>query len=83
LCDVGVEAFTDGWSKYLMQPILPASIAYVLLSFNAVLAPSGLMTTFLTQRGKNILWEIYFLLFITIWSSGNSLQAPGFHLLLV
>lgn len=47
---LGLEAFTQGWSQYLMQPVLPASLAYVLLSFNAVLAPGGLMTTYLTQR---------------------------------
>eukprot|EP00250_Pteridium_aquilinum_P015300 c22508_g1_i2 orf=106-1806(+) len=50
---LGLEIFTQGWLLYLMQPILPASIAYVLLSFNTVLAPSSLMTTFLTQRGLN------------------------------
>lgn len=50
---LGLEIFSQGWLQYLMQPILPASIAYVLLSFNAVLAPSGLMTAFLTQRGLN------------------------------
>ncbi|MCO5569840.1 hypothetical protein L7F22_023554 [Adiantum nelumboides] len=50
---LGLEVFTQGWILYLVQPILPASIAYVLLSFNTVLAPSSLMTTFLTQRGLN------------------------------
>ncbi|KAH7290707.1 hypothetical protein KP509_30G060300 [Ceratopteris richardii] len=49
----GLKVFTQGWILYLVQPILPASIAYVLLSFNNVLAPSSLMTTFLTQRGLN------------------------------
>lgn len=40
-----------GWRQYLAQPVLPASLAYVLLYFNAVLAPGGLMTTYLTQQG--------------------------------
>eukprot|EP00249_Psilotum_nudum_P014861 c25035_g1_i2 orf=1-1449(-) len=49
----GIETLKQGWIQYLAQPVLPASIAYVLLYFNTVLAPSGLMTSFLTHRGLN------------------------------
>ena len=48
---MGIGAIKHGWAEYLQQPVLPASIAYVLLYFNIVLTPGGLMTTFLTQRG--------------------------------
>ncbi|XP_009609098.1 solute carrier family 40 member 3, chloroplastic isoform X1 [Nicotiana tabacum] len=50
---VGLEAIKHGWFEYVKQPVLPASIAYVLLYFNVVLAPGGLMTAFLTQQGLN------------------------------
>lgn len=49
--DKGVEAIKLGWKEYMQQPVLPASLAYVLLYFNIVLTPSSLMTAFLTQRG--------------------------------
>lgn len=49
---VGLEAIKHGWFEYIRQPVLPASIAYVLLYFNVVLAPGGLMTAFLTQQGN-------------------------------
>lgn len=39
----------------MQQPVLPASLAYVLLCFNVVLAPGGLMTAFLTQHGMDII----------------------------
>ncbi|KAJ7527380.1 hypothetical protein O6H91_16G067000 [Diphasiastrum complanatum] len=42
-----------GWNAYLAQPVLPASLAYILLYFNAVLSPGGLMTSFLSQSGLN------------------------------
>jgi hypothetical protein len=45
------EALSNGWRLYLAQPVLPASIAYVMLYFNAVLSPGGLITSFLTQQG--------------------------------
>ncbi|KAK4406760.1 Solute carrier family 40 member 3, chloroplastic [Sesamum angolense] len=48
-----VEAIKHGWLEYIQQPVLPASLAYVLLYFNVVLAPGGLMTAFLTQHGLN------------------------------
>ncbi|XP_020553099.1 solute carrier family 40 member 3, chloroplastic isoform X2 [Sesamum indicum] len=48
-----VEAIKHGWFEYIQQPVLPASLAYVLLYFNVVLAPGGLMTAFLTQHGLN------------------------------
>ncbi|XP_022156388.1 solute carrier family 40 member 3, chloroplastic [Momordica charantia] len=51
IMDVGVEVIKNGWKEYLQQPVLPASLAYVLLYFNAVLAPGSLMTAFLTQQG--------------------------------
>jgi len=40
-----------GWTKYLRQPVLPASLAYVLVCFNVALAPGALMTTFLIHHG--------------------------------
>ncbi|KAL2925681.1 Solute carrier family 40 member 3 chloroplastic, partial [Bienertia sinuspersici] len=53
IVDLGINAIKHGWAEYLQQPVLPASIAYVLLYFNLVLTPGGLMTAFLTQRGLN------------------------------
>ncbi|CAN0905437.1 Solute carrier family 40 member 3, chloroplastic [Linum grandiflorum] len=47
-----VETFKLGWKEYIQQPVLPASVAYVLGSFNVVLCPGSLMTAFLTQRGS-------------------------------
>ncbi|XP_057856013.1 solute carrier family 40 member 2, chloroplastic isoform X3 [Cryptomeria japonica] len=44
---------SHGWVQYKTQPVLPVSLAYVLLCFNAVLGPGGLMTSFLTNRGLN------------------------------
>lgn len=60
-CDSNVQNLVEkswqtikhGWIEYIQQPVLPASIAYVLLNFNVVLAPGGLMTAFLTQSGLN------------------------------
>ncbi|KAL8061528.1 hypothetical protein ABFX02_02G091800 [Erythranthe guttata] len=48
-----VEVIKNGWFEYIQQPVLPASLAYVLLYFNVVLAPGSLMTAFLTQHGLN------------------------------
>ncbi|KAG8649616.1 solute carrier family 40 member 3, chloroplastic [Manihot esculenta] len=53
LVDRGLETIKLGWKEYMHQPVLPASLAYVLLCFNVVLAPGSLMTAFLTQRGVN------------------------------
>ncbi|OVA16795.1 Ferroporti-1 [Macleaya cordata] len=53
LVEIGVDAIKHGWMEYKQQPVLPASLAYVLLYFNIVLTPGGLMTAFLTQRGLN------------------------------
>lgn len=50
---VSLQAIKHGLTEYLKQPVLPASLAYVLLCFNGVLAPSELMTAFLTQQGLN------------------------------
>ncbi|XP_061361422.1 solute carrier family 40 member 3, chloroplastic isoform X1 [Gastrolobium bilobum] len=47
----GLEAIKLGWKEYLGQPVLPASLAWVLLYFNVVLTPGSLMTAFLTQHG--------------------------------
>lgn len=46
-----VQRTMDGWKLYFSQPILPASISYIMLFFNAVLSPGGLMTAFLASRG--------------------------------
>ncbi|KAG7603583.1 MFS transporter superfamily [Arabidopsis thaliana x Arabidopsis arenosa] len=51
--DVGMETIKLGWKEYIQQPVLPASLAYVLLYFNIVLTPGSLMTAFLTQRCVN------------------------------
>lgn len=51
--DIGLEAIKHGWKEYVQQPVLPASLAYVLLYFNVVLTPGSLMTAFLTQRGNS------------------------------
>ncbi|XP_071675428.1 solute carrier family 40 member 3, chloroplastic isoform X1 [Lolium perenne] len=40
-----------GWREYISQPVLPASLAYVLVCFNVALAPGALMTTFLIHNG--------------------------------
>lgn len=53
IVEIGVNAIKHGWREYVQQPVLPASLAYVLLYFNVVLTPGGLMTAFLTQRGLN------------------------------
>ncbi|KAF3454141.1 hypothetical protein FNV43_RR04588 [Rhamnella rubrinervis] len=53
LVERSVEAIKLGWKEYMQQPVLPASLAYVLLYFNVVLTPGSLMTAFLTQRGLN------------------------------
>ncbi|XP_012463214.1 solute carrier family 40 member 3, chloroplastic [Gossypium raimondii] len=53
LVDTGLKAIKLGWREYIQQPVLPASLAYVLLYFNVVLTPGSLLTAFLTQRGLN------------------------------
>ncbi|EES18961.1 solute carrier family 40 member 3, chloroplastic [Sorghum bicolor] len=47
------ETIRRGWTVYLRQPVLPASLAYVLVSFNVALAPGALMTTFLIHHGAS------------------------------
>ncbi|GLT88423.1 hypothetical protein SLE2022_064500 [Rubroshorea leprosula] len=49
----GMQAIKLGWREYIQQPVLPASLAFVLLYFNVVLTPGSLMTAFLTKRGLN------------------------------
>lgn len=39
------------WQLYFQQPVLPASLAFIMLHFNAVLSPGCLMTAFLSSRG--------------------------------
>ncbi|XP_078443219.1 iron-regulated protein 3 [Wolffia australiana] len=46
-----LDAIRNGWTEYKLQPVLPASMAYVLLYFNIALEPGALMTAFLTHRG--------------------------------
>ncbi|KAI4369354.1 hypothetical protein MLD38_017801 [Melastoma candidum] len=53
IVNISLQAIRLGWKEYIQQPVLPASLAYVLLYFNVVLAPGSLMTAFLTQRGLN------------------------------
>ncbi|KAJ4954554.1 hypothetical protein NE237_011337 [Protea cynaroides] len=53
IVEIGVNTIKKGWTEYKQQPVLPASLAYVLLCFNVVLTPGALMTAFLTQRGLN------------------------------
>uniref|UniRef100_J3M3P1 Beta-carotene isomerase D27-like C-terminal domain-containing protein n=1 Tax=Oryza brachyantha TaxID=4533 RepID=J3M3P1_ORYBR len=48
-----VETVRQGWSEYVRQPVLPASLAYVLVCFNVALAPGALMTTFLIHQGDH------------------------------
>ncbi|KAJ0837329.1 putative ferroportin-1 [Helianthus annuus] len=47
LVDISMASIKHGLDEYMKQPVLPASVAYVLLCFNVVLAPGGLMTAFL------------------------------------
>ncbi|XP_008809257.2 solute carrier family 40 member 2, chloroplastic [Phoenix dactylifera] len=49
----GMDAIRQGWKEYKHQPVLPASIAYVLLYFNIALAPGAIMTALLTHHGIN------------------------------
>ncbi|CAI5526230.1 unnamed protein product [Closterium sp. Naga37s-1] len=43
-----------GWRSFLGQPVLAVSVAYVLLFFNCVLSPGGLITSFLTHQGVDV-----------------------------
>nr|XP_019704334.1 solute carrier family 40 member 2, chloroplastic isoform X2 [Elaeis guineensis] len=49
----GMDAIRQGWKEYKHQPVLPASIAYVLLYFNIALAPGAIMTALLMHHGIN------------------------------
>ncbi|CAI0446588.1 unnamed protein product [Linum tenue] len=44
--DKCLETIKLSWKEYIQQPVLPISIAYVLLFFNVVLGPTCLMTGF-------------------------------------
>ncbi|XP_020158332.1 solute carrier family 40 member 3, chloroplastic [Aegilops tauschii subsp. strangulata] len=48
-----VATIRRGWREYISQPVLPASLAYVLVCFNVALAPGALMTTFLIHHGAS------------------------------
>ncbi|KAL8463082.1 hypothetical protein ACS0TY_033922 [Phlomoides rotata] len=49
-----IKATKHGWFEYIQQPVLPASLAYVLLYFNVALAPGGLMAAFLRQHDVRV-----------------------------
>ncbi|WOL03260.1 solute carrier family 40 member 2, chloroplastic [Canna indica] len=53
LVENGLDAFRHGWKEYKHQPVLPASLAYVLLYFNIALAPGAIMTSLLVHHGIN------------------------------
>eukprot|EP00898_Chlorokybus_atmophyticus_P007851 jgi/Chlat1/8067/Chrsp73S07529 len=46
-----LHTMMQSWKVYVSQPMAGASMAYVLLYFNAVLTPSGVLSAFLTQKG--------------------------------
>ncbi|CAI5981175.1 unnamed protein product [Closterium sp. NIES-64] len=46
------RAAGKGWRVFTQEAVMPASMAYVLLCFNAVLAPGVLMTSFLFHHGS-------------------------------
>ncbi|KAL8543501.1 hypothetical protein ACS0TY_004155 [Phlomoides rotata] len=76
-----IEATKHGWFEYIQQPVLPASLAYVLLYFNVALGPGGLMTAFLTQHVPNF-W-LYFkpqLLNMTHFIPPNLLHLSNFSI---
>ncbi|CAI7798742.1 unnamed protein product [Closterium sp. NIES-53] len=45
------RAAGKGWRSFVQEEVMPASMAYVPLCFNAVLAPGVLMTSFLFHHG--------------------------------
>ncbi|WOK96075.1 solute carrier family 40 member 2, chloroplastic-like [Canna indica] len=51
IVEIGLNAIRHGWMEYKQQPVLPASVAYVLLCFNIALAPGAMMTAFLMHHG--------------------------------
>ncbi|KAL6959341.1 Solute carrier 40 member 3, chloroplastic [Sarracenia purpurea var. burkii] len=53
IVEMSEEAIRNEWVEYMQQLVRPASIAYVLLNFNVVLAPGVLMTAFLPHHGLN------------------------------
>ncbi|CAN1831380.1 Solute carrier family 40 member 3, chloroplastic, partial [Linum perenne] len=72
-----VETLKLGLREYIEQPVLPASVAYVIGSFNVVLCPGSLMTAFLTQRGMYaiafglILQTSLLVMAVTVYWSGS------------
>ncbi|THU57871.1 hypothetical protein C4D60_Mb03t08150 [Musa balbisiana] len=51
IVEIGLTAIRYGWMEYKHQPVLPASVAYVLLCLNIALAPGAMMTAFLIHHG--------------------------------
>ncbi|CAL9111262.1 unnamed protein product [Musa textilis] len=49
--EIGLTSIRHGWMEYKHQPVLPASVAYVLLCLNIALAPGAMMTAFLIHHG--------------------------------
>jgi len=49
-----VAALTKGWKIYLAQPVLAASLAYVMLHFNTCLSPSSLLSAYLSESGVSV-----------------------------
>lgn len=76
-----METIKLGWKEYIQQPVLPASLAYVLLYFNIVLTPGSLMTAFLTQRC--MLLQLSPLLFFSAWMKTVTYGVRVFVLLLL
>ncbi|TQD73490.1 hypothetical protein C1H46_040985 [Malus baccata] len=76
IVDKGVAAIKLGWKEYMQQPVLPASLAYVLLYFNVVLTPGSLMTAFLTQSGAaGLIFQASLLtVAVAVYCSGSSSQ---------
>ncbi|KAK6911662.1 Pectinesterase, catalytic [Dillenia turbinata] len=80
------DAIGHGWVEYMQQPVLPASLAYVLLYFNIVLAPGGLMTlcvsvpdaSFLQAGAAGLILQasVLTLAVAVYWSGSLSQQSP-------
>uniref|UniRef100_A0A0D9ZTT6 Solute carrier family 40 member n=1 Tax=Oryza glumipatula TaxID=40148 RepID=A0A0D9ZTT6_9ORYZ len=65
-----VATVRNGWSEYMRQPVLPASLAYVLVCFNVALAPGALMTTFLIHQGEMMCMVIIKLILLMVCVCG-------------
>ncbi|GAB4814211.1 hypothetical protein N2152v2_001257 [Parachlorella kessleri] len=73
----------DGWKVYLRQPIMPSSIAYVLLFLNVVLSPVGLIFPFLSSWGMGGMASAIFkggcavMGFLGTWVGKHMIQTVG------